>query len=262
MTLAEWLRFALLALLGGTMAWWLYRGQAPSRAWAFPVLAIGLLDVAQFMLSAQKATDPLTPLAAALPGLLSSGYGGLSVALFIACVALALWIAVEGRPTDEAMGSQRLAGAFMGTGVGLLVLGGAVTATANAAVSAFTLSGEVAMTPTLSIPRSALNTPNPYANDPQSAARGKVVYQQNCQVCHGIGGDGNGPAGANLKIRPPTFHNPQHYLAPGIDGGHFWVIQHGDGQPGGMPAWGDKLTPQQTWDAVDYIKTIAAGKPA
>jgi mono/diheme cytochrome c family protein len=263
MSAAEWLRVALLALAGGVLAWWLYRRQASARGWAAPMAAIALLDVAQFVLTAQRATDPLTPLSAALAGLLASGYGGLSAVLLVAAAALAVWIWIDG-PLIEDGGSSgtRLAGPFVGAGIGLLVLGGAATATANPAVTAFTLSGEVAMTPTLSIPRSALNTPNPYAGDPQSPIRGKVVYQQNCQVCHGIDGDGNGPAGANLKIRPPTFHNPQHFLAPGMDGGHFWVIQHGDGQPGGMPAWGDKLSPQQIWDAVDYIKSIAAGKPA
>src|SRR5205085_12351265 len=83
--------------------------------------------------------------------------------------------------------------ALRGGAAGLLVLAGAVTATAAPDVAAFNLAGEVAMTPTLSIPRGALNTPNPYAGDPQSAARGKVVYQANCAACHGINGDGNGP---------------------------------------------------------------------
>jgi mono/diheme cytochrome c family protein len=161
-----------------------------------------------------------------------------------------------------ALVGARLNGAIAGAGLGLLVLAGAATASAAPAVTDFANSGEIAMTPTLFIPRSALNTPNPYANDPQSAARGKVVFQENCQVCHGIAGDGNGPAGANLKIRPPTFHNPQHFLAPGMDGAHFWVISHGDGEPGGMPAWDGKLTAQQMWDVLNYIKTIAAGKPA
>jgi mono/diheme cytochrome c family protein len=86
------------------------------------------------------------------------------------------------------------------------------------------------------------------------------VYQQYCLTCHGLNGDGNGPAGANLRIRPPSFHNPQHFLAPGMDGAHFWVVQHGDSVPGGMPAWQGTLTDQQMWDVVNYVKQIAAGQ--
>ena len=43
-----------------------------------------------------------------------------------------------------------------------------------------------------------------------SAARqtlylGQQVYQVNCAVCHGVGGDGNGPSASMFRIRPRDF---------------------------------------------------------
>jgi hypothetical protein len=41
---------------------------------------------------------------------------------------------------------------------------------------------------------------------PADLTRVKAVYEHHCQSCHGLGGDGDGPAGASLKIRPADFH--------------------------------------------------------
>lgn len=39
----------------------------------------------------------------------------------------------------------------------------------------------------------------------QTLLRGQDVYQANCAVCHGIAGDGNGPAASMFQIRPRDF---------------------------------------------------------
>jgi mono/diheme cytochrome c family protein len=263
-----WLRFAELSLLAAWVIWRAYaapkrpRGAASARKvdgssrWrsghdraiaAAPVALAGLLALAQLVLVAQTATDPFTPLLQMLPVLLGSVFGGLSLAAAVLGLALAAWL-------------WRTPGAVLATALAaaVLALAGASSVTAAEAVSAAASSGEIVMSPTLTVPRSAITTPNPYATDPDSVNRGRAVYQQYCVTCHGLNGDGNGPAVAGLRVRPPSFHNPQHYLAPGMDGAHYWVIQHGDGVPGGMPAWQGTLTAQQTWDVLNYIKSIAA----
>lgn len=39
----------------------------------------------------------------------------------------------------------------------------------------------------------------------QTLFLGQEVYQVNCAVCHGVGGDGNGPAASMFRIRPRDF---------------------------------------------------------
>lgn len=247
MNIPAWLRFVELSLLAGWLGWRLYRPRARQLADAvLPGLA-AILAVAQLVLEAQAATDPFTPLLQMLPVLLTSVYGGLSVAAVAFGLALAVWL--WRRP------GAAVANILAAT---LLVIAGAASVTSAEAVSAAASSGEIVMSPTLAVPRSAITTPNPYASDPDSVERGRAVYQQYCLACHGLNGDGNGPAVAGLRVRPPTFHNPRHFLAPGMDGAHYWVIQHGDGVQSGMPAWQGTLTSQQTWDALDYIKSVAA----
>ncbi len=39
----------------------------------------------------------------------------------------------------------------------------------------------------------------------QTLYRGQQIYQVNCSVCHGVEGDGNGPAASMFRIRPRDF---------------------------------------------------------
>jgi mono/diheme cytochrome c family protein len=251
MSLPAWLRFAELSVLAGWLGWRLYRGGQGRRSQVWAPLAAGALALAQLLLEAQAATDPFTPLRQVLPLVLGTPFGGLSAATFVLGLTAAglVWF-----------GADVLR--WLPASAAAVLIACAATASAGAAdaVSAAASTGELAMSPTLAVPRSSLTTPNPYANDPASAARGSAVYQQYCLTCHGLNGDGNGPAVAGLRIRPPTFRNPQHFLAPGMDGAHFWVVQHGDGTPGGMPAWQGTLSDQQMWDAVNYVKLLSTGQ--
>jgi mono/diheme cytochrome c family protein len=252
MTLSAWLRFAELSLLAGWAIWRFYRPSKPRRLEALLPALVAAVSLAQLLVEAQTATDPFTSLTRVLPVILASPYGALSAAILVFGAATAVWLYLRQKPG--------LWPAATVAALVLLVCAGASSAGAAEAVSAAASNGELAMSPTLTVPRSTLTTPNPYASDPASAERGRAIYQQYCQTCHGLNGDGNGPAVAGLRIRPPSFRNPQHFLAPGMDGAHFWVIQHGDGKSGGMPSWQGTLTDQQIWDAVNYVKEIAAGK--
>jgi mono/diheme cytochrome c family protein len=239
-----------LSLLAGWLGWRFYRPGAGRRQAVVP-LAAAALAAAQLVLEAQAATDPFTGVLQVLPVVVGTVYGVLSlIVLVLGLIAASIvW---------RLRGAQAV---VRGAAAVLLVCSGAAASGAADAVSAAASTGEIAMSPTLAVPRSATTTPNPYANDPASAQRGAQIYQQYCVTCHGLNGDGNGPAVAGLRVRPPTFRNPQHFLAAGMDGAHFWVIQHGDGVSGGMPAWQGTLTDQQTWDVLDYVKELAGGRP-
>ncbi|HLZ73027.1 MAG TPA: CopD family protein [Dehalococcoidia bacterium] len=93
---------------------------------------------------------------------------------------------------------------------------------------------------------------NPVPSDERSVGAGKAIYAQNCVVCHGSTGHGDGPGAAALNPKPLdlTVHVGLH-----PDGQLFDWISNGI-QRTAMPAWKDKLTVQQRWDLLNYLRTL------
>jgi copper transport protein len=88
---------------------------------------------------------------------------------------------------------------------------------------------------------------------PQSIANGAVVYRQNCAMCHGITARGNGPLAPTMNPRPSdlVLHVPLHSDTDLED----WIA---NGFPGSqMPAFKDKVTDQERWDVLNYLKSLA-----
>jgi mono/diheme cytochrome c family protein len=78
--------------------------------------------------------------------------------------------------------------------------------------------------------------------------RGKLIYEKNCQGCHGKTGAGLGGATPNLT-------DPKR-MAALTDQHLFDVVT--TGRPGtGMPAWGSTLTEPDRWNVVSYLRTLA-----
>jgi copper transport protein len=95
---------------------------------------------------------------------------------------------------------------------------------------------------------------NPIVPDQASLARGKQIYDADCAVCHGVDGRGDGPAAATL--RPPPADLRVHMAAGHTDAQLFnWVT---NGVPGtAMPAWKDRLSEEDRWHAINYIRSFA-----
>ena len=95
---------------------------------------------------------------------------------------------------------------------------------------------------------------------PYSAAsivQGEVVYRAHCQVCHGVAGYGDGPAGAGLP-RPPADLTAQH-VTDHTAGDLFWWLTRGI--PGtGMPAFGDQLSVEERWDAINFVRALGGAE--
>ncbi len=87
--------------------------------------------------------------------------------------------------------------------------------------------------------------------DTKQAASGKVLYEQNCVVCHGETGYGNGPAAAALKTKPfdLTVHALQH------DDAYFIAVM-GNGR-GEMPTFRGKLTTADMLNLIQYMRQLA-----
>lgn len=99
---------------------------------------------------------------------------------------------------------------------------------------------------------------NPIAPTFASIDAGRVLYQQNCLVCHGVNGRGDGPGAPQLNPPPADFrvHMPQH-----PDWQFFNFIS--DGLAGtAMPAWRDKLSDEEIWNTLNYLRASFGDIPA
>lgn len=85
-------------------------------------------------------------------------------------------------------------------------------------------------------------------------AEGKTVYENNCAGCHGVEGNGNGPAAAALTPKPRNFIEAK-YKYGGDDAGLTKTIENGV-QGTAMPAWKDSLSGDQVKSVVAYIKAF------
>jgi putative copper export protein/mono/diheme cytochrome c family protein len=103
-------------------------------------------------------------------------------------------------------------------------------------------------------PTSFLTPAEPYAAP--SVEAGARLYAQNCALCHGAGGRGDGSAAAGLAVRPADLTQP--HLFAHTPGDLFWWISHGK-DDGAMPGFASTLSPAQRWDLVNFVRARAAG---
>jgi mono/diheme cytochrome c family protein len=126
-------------------------------------------------------------------------------------------------------------------------------------LAAVRLEGREGITPRFTFPIAvegeAAGPVNPLPGGPETVSAGRLVYQSNCVACHGPSGRGDGPAGLSLQPRPSDF--AQHMLA-GLhtDGQIFLWIKNGYPNTA-MPAWGGRLSDEQIWQLVHYLRTFA-----
>ncbi|MCF6178720.1 MAG: cytochrome c [Geopsychrobacter sp.] len=93
----------------------------------------------------------------------------------------------------------------------------------------------------------------PVFPDSESLANGKTLFRQNCTVCHGKKGDGQGPAASSLPTSPANFLDT-HHSAMYNAGEKYWIIGNGTGTTG-MPSF-KALDPAERWDLVNYIFSL------
>jgi mono/diheme cytochrome c family protein len=103
------------------------------------------------------------------------------------------------------------------------------------------------------IPNSQVLPENPTKADDASFTRGKELFTINCQMCHGVTGEGNGPIAAFLtKFKPANLTSPLIKAFP--DGQIFMTITNG--VPDRMPPLNENLTVSERWDVVNYVRTL------
>jgi len=110
----------------------------------------------------------------------------------------------------------------------------------------------------IKVPPDILKGKNPVPTTPEVLAKGKVAFKDNCAQCHGDTGKGNGPMAGMLKEPPADLSDPA-IVGPLTDGEMFWSITKG--RPPVMPAFESKLTNQDRWSLVNFLRDLSKTKP-
>jgi mono/diheme cytochrome c family protein len=114
---------------------------------------------------------------------------------------------------------------------------------------------------TWELPDDADKTKNPTTATPESIAKGKELYLErqkgNCIFCHGETGAGNEANLARLRRKPADLSNKERMTAM-TDGEVFWKISKGI--QGIMPAGERRMTEEERWHVVNYVRTLAKEK--
>jgi cytochrome c oxidase cbb3-type subunit 3 len=88
-----------------------------------------------------------------------------------------------------------------------------------------------------------------YAKDAWAIGEGQRLYaQMNCMGCHSHGGGGMGP---------PLMDSGWRYGSSLEDIARSIVL----GRPNGMPSFADRLSPQQVWQVVAYVRSLSGHAP-
>jgi mono/diheme cytochrome c family protein len=105
-------------------------------------------------------------------------------------------------------------------------------------------------------PDDAKKVKNPVPATQETLAAAQMLFQDNCVLCHGEKGVGDGPGAKTIKVKPANFTDPK-LQASETDGALFWKMTNGRGP---MPSWKDDLTDKERWELVNYIRKL--GKDA
>jgi mono/diheme cytochrome c family protein len=106
------------------------------------------------------------------------------------------------------------------------------------------------------------HVPDRVWTDPVALARGKEIYDAKCAVCHGVKGDGKGPAAASLQVKPADFTDGKMVAQMA---GNYWMWRVSEGalvepfksKSSTMPAWKGELSVNDRWAVIAYTHTLS-----
>ena len=95
--------------------------------------------------------------------------------------------------------------------------------------------------------------------DPTQIQRGEIIFQANCENCHGKKAAGTTDwrkPGADGRFPPPPLNGTAHAWHHSTAVLKKTILKGGPPEFSSMPAWEDKLTEQQVDDVVVWIKSL------
>lgn len=94
---------------------------------------------------------------------------------------------------------------------------------------------------------------NPAKPTPESIALGKKTFVYDCAMCHGKEGAGDGDLADSMHLKLKDYRDAAT-LKDLTDGEIYAIILHGKGQ---MTGEEDRLKPEQIWNVVNYVRSLA-----
>jgi mono/diheme cytochrome c family protein len=108
------------------------------------------------------------------------------------------------------------------------------------------------------IPLEAVKQVNPVKPSAESLVRAKKIYGYECSMCHGDNGGGGGDLAKSMKAKMVDLRDPAA-LKGRTDGEIYYIINHGMGE---MEGEGARVKPDDTWNLVNYVRSLSKGQPA
>lgn len=125
----------------------------------------------------------------------------------------------------------------------------AVLAVALAPIFAAVMSAQYAG---WTIPEGAKDEKSPLTSQADAMKKGKSLFASNCEKCHGPEGKGDGP---DSDPKEPAADLTDEFRADlNPDGVLYYKIWNG--HPPAMPAFKSKLTKEDAWALVEYVKSL------
>ncbi len=94
---------------------------------------------------------------------------------------------------------------------------------------------------------------NPIKSSPTSLASGKKKYGQDCAMCHGSEGAGDGDLAADMHLKLKDFRDPAT-VKDMSDSDIYNLINNGKGKMMGEEG---RLKPDDIWDVVNFVRSLA-----
>ncbi len=101
-------------------------------------------------------------------------------------------------------------------------------------------------------PERAAARPNPVPPTSDAIRRGRGIFQNNCTMCHGKAGHGDGTQASTLSKKPANLSSEA--VQSQSDGALFWKITEGRGD---MPSTRNSMKDQDRWTVIDYLRSLA-----
>lgn len=105
--------------------------------------------------------------------------------------------------------------------------------------------------PPMTNEQAAVTLHNPLTASRGTLEAGKLLYLNQCAVCHGAAGEGDGPVVHLLRKHPDSLASETG--RNWTDGYIYGVIRNGHGY---MPSLGDAMSSDERWSVILYVRSL------
>lgn len=104
------------------------------------------------------------------------------------------------------------------------------------------------------VPAEAKKMKAAFASSPEAIDAGKVLFAKYCRFCHGDTGLGDSKMAP--KTMQPSNLADKTWTRGSSEGEIFWIIQNGAPPKYDMKGLKSKLTDQDTWNLVHFVRSL------